>query len=77
WVRARLDAGDDPLTALSNCLERYRDGVVVCEDISCGIVPLDPADRRWREATGRCGALVAAQADEVVRLFCGIPTRIK
>lgn len=77
WVRAELEAGRDPLDQLTNRLTELRNTVILCEDIFCGVVPLDPMERRWREATGRCCALAAAHADQVVRLFCGIPTLLK
>jgi len=51
--------------------------VVICDDISCGVVPVDVLLRKWREIVGRSLGAIAQNSDEVVRLFCGIPTRIK
>lgn len=53
------------------------DAVLLCRDISCGVVPLDPVLRLWREETGRYLQRLAADADHVVRLFCGIPQTLK
>jgi adenosyl cobinamide kinase/adenosyl cobinamide phosphate guanylyltransferase len=53
------------------------DKILVCTDISCGIVPADPTQRAWREAAGRIASALSAASDEVVRLFCGIPTVLK
>ncbi len=50
---------------------------VVCNEIGCGIVPVDAADRAWRDRVGRTCALLAARAEQVVRLCCGIPLVIK
>ena len=47
--------------------------VLICDDISCGVVPMDKEVRAWREATGRAINTLAAQADRVVRIFCGLP----
>jgi adenosyl cobinamide kinase/adenosyl cobinamide phosphate guanylyltransferase len=33
--------------------------------------------RKWREAVGRSMAVIAGVSDEVIRLFCGIPQRVK
>ena len=33
--------------------------------------------RAWRDAQGRALSMLSAASDEVVRLFCGIPTRLK
>ena len=38
---------------------------------------MDPELRAWREACGRMNSYLASQADEVWRLFCGIPQRLK
>ena len=51
--------------------------VLICRDISCGVVPIDPVLRVWREETGRYLQRLAASADHVVRLFCGIPQTLK
>lgn len=49
----------------------------LADDISCGIVPLDPAERKWRERSGRLVSYLAAQADIVTRVFCGLPLEVK
>ncbi|NMA37573.1 MAG: cobalamin biosynthesis protein CobU, partial [Papillibacter sp.] len=30
--------------------KKWKDCVLICEDISCGVVPIDPEMREWREA---------------------------
>ena len=30
-----------------------KDAILICEDITCGIVPINALDRKWRELTGR------------------------
>lgn len=45
--------------------------VLVCDDIFCGIVPVDAFERAWRERTGRFLQELAARA-HVTRIFCGI-----
>ena len=51
--------------------------VVVCDEVGSGIIPLELRDRQAREATGRLCIRLAAHADRVVRLVCGIPVVIK
>ena len=58
-------------------LPELADSVVICEDIFCGVVPVDPEMRAWREATGRMMNELCRHADRVVRLFCGIPQVLK
>lgn len=51
--------------------------VVIINEISAGVIPLEKSDRIWREETGRSGCLIARNSSEVIRLTCGIPTIIK
>ncbi|HZK41966.1 MAG TPA: bifunctional adenosylcobinamide kinase/adenosylcobinamide-phosphate guanylyltransferase [Clostridia bacterium] len=51
--------------------------VVVCHEVGSGIIPAKAEDREAREATGRLCNRLAAQADQVIRLVCGLPLIIK
>ena len=53
------------------------DAVLLADDIFCGVVPIDPMERAWREETGRFVAALSRQADSVFRLFCGLPLQLK
>ena len=69
--------GADPLEYINKNLDKFKDKIIICTDISCGVVPTDPLMRQWREAVGRCMALLSCNAERVVRIFCGIGTVIK
>ena len=69
YLRACLRAGAEP--------ELPEHGVVICQDIFCGVVPLTFEERQWRELTGRSLTALAAKADTVTRIFCGLPQRLK
>lgn len=51
--------------------------VIVSDEIGNGIVPMEKTDRQWREETGRALCKLAKEADEVYRIFSGIPMKIK
>ena len=51
--------------------------VMTADEIGCGIVPLDPFEREYRERAGRFCQRAAAQAQEVYRVLCGLEMRIK
>lgn len=53
------------------------DILFISDEIGCGIVPLDPEERQWREVTGRVLIALAAEATEVIRMTAGIPQVIK
>lgn len=55
----------------------FKDKIIICDEISSGIVPLKKEDRIWREETGRCLQFLSKEASSVYRIFCGIPTIIK
>ena len=77
WILALVKKDIDVDKTLRNFINGNRDAVVICNDISCGVVPADPIQRKWREAAGRSLAALSQTSDEVVRLFCAIPARIK
>ena len=53
------------------------DGVILCRDISCGVVPMEAELRVWREAVGTLLGQLSRQAESVTRLFYGIPQVLK
>lgn len=57
--------------------EENPDLLVVTRELGCGIVPIDPKDRRYRETHGRICTELAKQADEVVRVICGVGMKLK
>lgn len=55
----------------------YQKEVVICDEVGCGIVPMDAGERAWRERVGRVCCALAKKADKVVRVQCGIGIVIK
>ena len=70
-----LAAAAPDLEKLADELAAY--DVVIATEIGGGIVPMDAGERTAREAAGRLACLLAARADCVVELFCGLPTVLK
>ncbi len=60
-----------------NNKELFKDKIIICDDISQGIVPLKREDRIWRENTGKCLQYISKNSKAVYRVFCGIATVIK
>lgn len=50
---------------------------IACNEVGCGIVPLEKWERDFREETGRLLIELAEQAEAVIRMQCGIPLVIK
>ena len=70
-----LAARREDIEALAEALAQL--DVVTAAELGCGVVPLDPGERAARERAGRLACMLAARADTVVRVFCGIPKVIK
>ena len=68
------DAAD--LSALADRLAHEYD-ILIATEVGGGVVPMDANERADREAAGRLACLLAARADCVVQMFCGIPTVLK
>ena len=51
--------------------------ILLCNELGSGVVPVEAFDREWREATGRLCCRLAAEAEEVHRVACGIGMVIK
>ena len=76
-VRACLEKGLTQQEVLEKLQPFCRGKIVLCDDIFCGVVPLDAMERQWREVTGRLLCLLAQEADTVIRMQCGLPQAIK
>ncbi len=71
-VRRAMENGE-PLPQAAD----FEGKTIVCNELGSGIVPMDVTERDWREATGRLCCDIAARADRVYRVCCGIAQCIK
>lgn len=55
----------------------WEDAILICQDIFCGVVPVDGHARAWRQDTGRLCQYLASEASRVSRIFCGLEHRLK
>ena len=80
-IRDAVRAGRDPLAEANASVRALVTGrediVLIYPEVGSGVVPLDLEERAWREAVGRVGCRIAAEADEVYRMVAGIAQRIK
>lgn len=76
-ILALVKENIDPTAYIEDRYRMLDDKIVICDDLSCGVVPIDPVLRSWREAVGRSLVFLANKSDEVTRVFCGLPMRLK
>ena len=73
WMMAGKSAED--LT--EKILGMNRKIIILCDEIGCGLVPVDAFEREYREAAGRVCVELAEHARRVDRVACGIGMRMK
>jgi len=76
-IRRQIEAGLDPEEELKLLLAGNRKICIIADEIGSGLIPMERAERDYRETAGRTLCLAAKEADEVWRVICGIGQRIK
>ena len=69
--------GEEPKAFWQQHRAELENKLLIADDVSCGVVPIDAAVRAWREATGRANNYLAQEAGHVWRVFCGLGMRLK
>uniref|UniRef100_UPI0006D17CEA bifunctional adenosylcobinamide kinase/adenosylcobinamide-phosphate guanylyltransferase n=1 Tax=Clostridium sp. NkU-1 TaxID=1095009 RepID=UPI0006D17CEA len=77
YIRRLLKEGKSVDAFLEAVQQQNPHVIITSNELGCGIVPLDPEDREWREVSGRASVRLARNSKEVYRMVCGIGTRIK
>jgi adenosyl cobinamide kinase/adenosyl cobinamide phosphate guanylyltransferase len=77
FVLACVEAGIEAQAYLEMNLDALSGKILIADDVTQGVVPIDEMERAWREEVGRCLTMLGLRAEKVVRVFCGIPQSIK
>ena len=72
-----IQEGLDPLEQFKTLANQKSDTVFICQDIFCGVVPMERNLRLWRDATGKLCQYLASECDSVYRIYCGLEQRLK
>ena len=57
--------------------EKWKNSIIICQDIFCGVVPMGAENRKWRQETGRLCQYLSKEAEIVTRIFCGLEQKLK
>lgn len=68
---------DEVLRQIPCMMSQNPEITIVADEVGCGVVPMDPVEREYRELTGRVLGNIARESIEVHRVYCGIGTKIK
>ncbi len=74
---ACVRAGTDPIAYFKDHKEEWKDAVLICRDLFCGVVPLQAELRAWRQDTGKLCQYLSKEAESVSRIFCGLEQKLK
>lgn len=77
FVRACEEKGIDPREYIDSHRDELSDKILISRDESCGLVPMDPLDRAYRETLGRTLAYIGKSADKIYRVFVGLGQELK
>lgn len=77
YIKRMLLEEREPMIYIQEQVEMNKDAVILCNELGCGLVPMDAFDRRYRELVGRIQCELAKRADSVYRVYCGIGVKIK
>lgn len=58
-------------------IEDDPDGVLICDEVGSGVVPIADTDREYRDRVGHIQISLAKRAVAVYRVTCGIGIKIK
>lgn len=67
----------DPVGYFRENREKWKDSILILDDIFCGVVPMGAQMRSWRQETGRLSQYLSREAGQVSRIFCGLELRLK
>lgn len=67
----------DPLERFQDQEPEEMEHILICQDIFCGVVPMEALSRQWRQETGRLCQYLSGKAERVSRIFCGLEQRLK
>lgn len=76
-IRAMLEKRVDADVEIMKIIEAKPGCVIICNEIGCGLVPVEPSEREYRDTVGKICCKLAARAVRVHRVISGIGTVIK
>ena len=77
FILGAVQRGDNPIEYIQKNLGFFKNKIVICDDISCGIVPLGKDFRLYRDQVGKVMQILSRESDQVYRVFCGLGEQIK
>lgn len=77
YIRKLLEMNINALESVKQHIKKESKKIIICNEIGCGIVPIDKQERIYRDELGKICIYLAKISDRVERVCCGIPIKIK
>lgn len=77
FLKQMIERGENLQEGKERLLKENPNVILIADEIGCGLVPMDASEREYRDRAGHLLCEVAAEAEHVYRVFCGIGRVIK
>ncbi|MDE6004774.1 MAG: bifunctional adenosylcobinamide kinase/adenosylcobinamide-phosphate guanylyltransferase [Oscillospiraceae bacterium] len=62
---------------INKLLPNLQDKIIITQEVGCGLIPISPEKRQWREQVGHLNQALAESSETVERVCCGLGMYIK
>lgn len=77
FTYACTQEGMDVISCFAAHKAQWKESILICQDIFCGVVPLGADLRAWRQDTGLLCQYLSKEAESVSRIYCGLEQKLK
>ncbi|MCR4723597.1 MAG: bifunctional adenosylcobinamide kinase/adenosylcobinamide-phosphate guanylyltransferase [Eubacteriales bacterium] len=77
FILKRIRDGKEVFGYFEEIADKLKDKIIICDDICCGVVPIEKEQRLWRDNVGKQMQIFCRGADEVYRVYCSLGERLK
>ena len=77
FINTMLEKDIDPVKYIKDNINKFKEIIIIGNEIGLGVVPMKKEDRILRDNVGFIYQILSKEAKSVVRVWNGLPMRIK
>ncbi len=77
FILYRIKKGESVFPYFEENKDKLSDKIIICDDICCGVVPIEKELRLYRDNLGKQMQIFCREASEVYRVYCGLGEKLK
>ena len=77
FIYFSLKEGIEPEKDILDFVNCNPNSIFICNEVGCGIVPIDKFERKYRERVGQICCILASMSSKVHRVVSGVGSLIK